>query len=139
MPQEIVAQEGGAVVKTIGDAVMATFPTPDRALSAALRICEAMIELNRRESTEDLLIKIGMHEGPCLAATLNERQEYFGQTVRIASRVQGLAGTRSILTTVPVVQHPKAAAILQAGGLKPTTQQRSVRGIAGEVAIYEIP
>src|SRR5207342_2222535 len=36
--QEIVASEGGAVVKTIGDAVMATFPTPDRAVSAALRM-----------------------------------------------------------------------------------------------------
>ena len=33
---EIVAAESGAVVKTIGDAVMATFPTPDRALAAAL-------------------------------------------------------------------------------------------------------
>jgi class 3 adenylate cyclase len=34
---EIVAAEAGVVVKTIGDAVMATFPTPDRAVSAALR------------------------------------------------------------------------------------------------------
>ncbi len=36
---EIVAAETGAVVKTIGDAVMATFPTPDRAVAAALRAC----------------------------------------------------------------------------------------------------
>ena len=43
---EIVAAEGGAVVKTIGDAVMATFPTPDRALAAALRMREAMRGLN---------------------------------------------------------------------------------------------
>ena len=35
---EIVAAEAGAVVKTIGDAVMATFPTPDRAIAAALRM-----------------------------------------------------------------------------------------------------
>jgi len=136
---EIVAQEDGAVVKTIGDAVMATFPTPDRALAAALRMREAMDELNRKSSNADLLLKIGIHEGPCLAVNLNERQDYFGQTVNIASRVQGLAGTRSILTTAPVVQNPDAAAILQAGGLKPTAQQRSVRGVAGEVAIYEIP
>src|SRR5829696_4214545 len=40
--QEIVASEAGAVVKTIGDAVMATFPTPDRALAAALRMREAI-------------------------------------------------------------------------------------------------
>jgi hypothetical protein len=38
---EIVAAEAGAVVKTIGDAVMATFSTPDRAVAAALRMREA--------------------------------------------------------------------------------------------------
>ena len=107
------------MVKTIGDAVMATFPTPDRALAAALRMREAMDELNRKRNTEDLLLKIGIHEGPCLAVNLNERQDYFGQTVNIASRVQGLAGTRSILTTAPVVQHPEAAAILQGRRIEP--------------------
>ena len=88
---EIVAAEAGAVVKTIGDAVMATFPTPDRAVAAALRMREAMRALNAEQRREDLLLKIGIHEGPCLAVMLNDRQDYFGQTVNIASRVQGLA------------------------------------------------
>ena len=39
---EIMAGEAGAVVKTSGDAVMATFSTPDRAVAAALRMREAM-------------------------------------------------------------------------------------------------
>src|SRR5947207_6520428 len=51
---EIVASEGGAVVKTIGDAVMATFPTPDRAVGAALRMREAMAGLNAERQGEDL-------------------------------------------------------------------------------------
>src|SRR4029077_2256296 len=50
---EIVAAEAGAVVKTIGDAVMATFPTPDRAMTAALRMREAVAELNRSRGGED--------------------------------------------------------------------------------------
>ena len=50
---EIVAAEAGAVVKTIGDAVMATFPTPDRAVSAALRIREAMGALNAERGSKD--------------------------------------------------------------------------------------
>lgn len=136
---DIVADQGGAVVKTIGDAVMATFPTPDRGLSAALKMREAMDDLNRRANIGALLLKIGLHEGPCLAVNLNERQDYFGQTVNIASRVQGLAGARAILTTAPVVKNPEAAAILHAGGLSPTSEQRAVRGVAGDVAIYEIP
>jgi class 3 adenylate cyclase len=136
---DIVADESGAVVKTIGDAVMATFPTPDRGMAAALRMREAMADLNRSSKSGELLLKIGLHEGPCLAVNLNERQDYFGQTVNIASRVQGLAASRSILTTAPVIKHPETAAILEAEGLKPIAGARSVRGVAGEVPVYEIP
>jgi class 3 adenylate cyclase len=87
---EIVGAEAGAVVKTIGDAVMATFPTPNRAVAASLRMREAMLRLNeQRKRADDLVLKIGIHEGPCLAVMLNERQDYFGQTVNIASRSRG--------------------------------------------------
>jgi class 3 adenylate cyclase len=137
--QQIVAAESGAVVKTIGDAVMATFPTPDRALAAALRMREAMRILNERHKSEDLLLKIGIHEGPCLAVTLNDRQDYFGQTVNIASRVQSLAVSRSILATGSVVDHPKASELLATGGLTPTSRRLPVRGIAEDLPVYEIP
>lgn len=136
---EIVAAEGGAVVKTIGDAVMATFLTPDHALAAALRMREAMRKLNETHGREDLLLKIGIHEGPCLAVNLNERQDYFGQTVNIASRVQGLAQSRSILATAPVVDNPLSAGLLDSNGQKPIAQSHPLRGIASEVAVYEIP
>jgi len=136
---EIVATEAGAVVKTIGDAVMATFPSPDRALTAALRMREAMGRLNDGHNGHDLLLKIGIHEGPCLAVVLNDRQDYFGTTVNIASRVQGLADSRSILATGPVVEHPQASSLLATNGLSPVAQRRALRGIAEELAVYEIP
>lgn len=136
---EIVASEAGAIVKTIGDAVMATFPTPDRAVAAALRMREAMRDLNNGHNREDLLLKIGIHEGPCLAVVLNDRQDYFGTTVNIAARVQGLADSRTILATRSVVTDPQASARLETSGLKPVSQSRALRGIADEVAVYEIP
>ena len=120
---EIVASEAGAVVKTIGDAVMATFPTPNRAVAAALRMREAMRDLNDGHSREDLLLKIGIHEGPCLAVVLNDRQDYFGTTVNIAARVQALADSRTILATRSVVTDPQASALLETSGLKPVSQQ----------------
>ncbi|WP_262032242.1 adenylate/guanylate cyclase domain-containing protein [Microvirga sp. Mcv34] len=136
---EIVAAEAGAVVKTIGDAVMATFPTPDHAISAALRMREAMRSLNDERGSEDLLLKIGIHEGPCLAVTLNDRQDYFGQTVNIASRVQGLAVSRAIFATDAVVENPQASQIIQLQGLQPTLQKTALRGINDEFLVYEIP
>ena len=139
---EIVASEAGAVVKTIGDAVMATFPTPDRAIAAALRMREAMGQLGdgrNGHDGENLLLKIGIHEGPCLAVVLNDRQDYFGQTVNIAARVQALADSRTILATGSIVAHPRASSLLEQSGLRPVSQSRALRGIADEVAVYEIP
>jgi class 3 adenylate cyclase len=136
---EIIAAEAGAVVKTIGDAVMATFPTPDRAIAAALRMREAMRGIKQGDGERDLLLKIGIHEGPCLAVTLNDRQDYFGQTVNIAARVQGLAASRSIFATEPVVEHPQSSSILETNGLKPLPKRASLRGIADEFMVYEIP
>ncbi len=136
---EIIADESGAVVKTIGDAVMATFATPDRGLAAALRIRDAMRAMNAKRQSEDLLLKIGIHEGPCLAVTLNDRQDYFGQTVNIASRVQCLAVSRTILATSSIVDHPHAIELLKLDGIAPTSRRMPVRGIADEMAVYEIP
>ncbi len=131
---EIVASEAGAVVKTIGDAVMATFSTPDRALAAAFRMHESV-----RTIKNDLLIKIGIHEGPCLAVTLNDRLDYFGQTVNIAARVQGLADSQAILATKPVVDNPLVSKMLEQSKLAPTAQDASLRGVADKVTIYQIP
>lgn len=136
---EIVASEAGAVVKTIGDAVMATFPTPDRALAAALRMREAMHALNKERGREDLLLKIGIHEGPCIAVTLNERQDYFGQTVNIASRVQGLAKSQAIFATNAIISDARAAQLLESAKLKPVSQEAMLQGIRSEVALFAIP
>jgi class 3 adenylate cyclase len=136
---EIVAAEAGAVVKTIGDAVMATFPTPDRAVAAALRMREAMRKLNEERGREDLILKIGIHEGPCIAVTLNERQDYFGQTVNIASRVQHLATSREIFATGTVVENADASHVLTAEGLTPTAHDATLRGVANTVSVYAIP
>jgi class 3 adenylate cyclase len=137
--QEIVASEAGAVVKTIGDAVMATFSTPDRALAAALRMRDAIPDIKDSSGMEELLLKIGIHEGPCLAVTLNDRLDYFGQTVNIAARVQGLAVSTSIFATGPVVEHPVSAKLLSTAGLTPEAQRAALRGIADEMTVYEIP
>ncbi len=133
-----VVAEGGAVVKTIGDAVMATFPTPDRALRAAMRMREAMRRINEERGSEDLALNIGLHEGPCLAVMLDDRQDYFGLSVNIASRVQELADPTAILATKPVVDAAEAAGLVGAAGYKTSSRQLSLRGVSEAFAIYEI-
>jgi class 3 adenylate cyclase len=136
---DIIAAEAGAVVKTSGDAVMATFSTPDRAVSAALRMRDAMQDFKDSGTGDGLLLKIGIHEGPCLAVVLDKRQDYFGRTVNIAARVQDLADSRSILATGSVINHPGSSKLLESNGFKPISHQRALRGVAEEMAVYEIP
>jgi class 3 adenylate cyclase len=136
---EIISSEKGAVVKTIGDAVMATFIRPEHAIVAGLRMRAAMDRLNSERGTEDLVVKIGIHEGPCLAVMLNERQDYFGQTVNIAARVQGLSTSKAIHITGPVIDAPAVAAILDKEAITPIQKQAALRGIADKIVVYELP
>jgi class 3 adenylate cyclase len=134
---EIVASETGAVVKTIGDAVMATFPTPEHAVAAALRMREEIGKISQQG--QDMLLKIGIHEGPCLAVMVNDRQDYFGQTVNIAARVQGLANSRTILATGAVMNHPETRRVLESSGVKPNSHAHALPGITDELVLYELP
>ena len=136
---EIIASEKGAVVKTIGDAVMATFIRPEHALVAGLKMRAAMDELNKQRGNNDLVVKIGIHEGPCLAVMLNERQDYFGQTVNIAARVQSLSTSQEIHITSPVIEAPGVATILEKEAIKPVQKHAALRGIADKMIVYEIP
>jgi class 3 adenylate cyclase len=136
---EIISSEKGAVVKTIGDAVMATFIRPEHAIVAGLRMRAAMDALNAKRGTEDLVVKIGIHEGPCLAVMLNERQDYFGQTVNIAARVQGLSTSHAIHIPGPIIAVPAVAAILDREAITPIQKQAALRGIADKIVVYELP
>jgi class 3 adenylate cyclase len=136
---DIIQSEKGAVVKTIGDAVMATFIKPEHALAAGLRMRSAMDKLNQERGKEDLIIKVGIHEGPCLAVMLNERQDYFGQTVNIAARVQGLSNSHAMHVTGPVIEASAVADLLSRASIKPIQKEAALRGIADKIVVYEIP
>jgi class 3 adenylate cyclase len=113
---------------------MATFPTPDRAVAAALRMRDSVQSLKH-----DLLVKIGIHEGPCLAVTLNDRLDYFGQTVNIAARVQSLADSRAIFVTKSVVENLQVSKILAESKIKLTEQSAALRGVADRMSVFQIP
>jgi class 3 adenylate cyclase len=105
-----IAAEEGALVKTIGDAVMAVFRRP----SAALR---AMLSAQQRLSSPPagmppLTLKAGLHAGPCIAVTLNDRLDYFGSTVNMAARLEGLSTGGDVIISAVVHADPEIAEML---------------------------
>lgn len=85
--EKYVAEEGGAVVKTMGDAVMATFRHPISALKA---VWKAQSEIAERGEPM-LWLKVGLHKGACIVVNLNDRLDYFGSTVNITARLPGFS------------------------------------------------
>jgi class 3 adenylate cyclase len=69
---------------------------------------------------------------------LDDRQDYFGQTVNIAARVQGLAEPSAILATKPIIESGEVARLLSESNYRTTTRQSMLRGVSESLDIYEV-
>jgi class 3 adenylate cyclase/Zn finger protein HypA/HybF involved in hydrogenase expression len=98
--KNVVAKHDGAIVKTIGDAIMAVFVDPVNAIRALLA---AQKEMMKRFNDPKLKLKAGVHYGPCIAVNLNDKIDYFGTTVNLAARLEGQSDERGIVVTPDVL------------------------------------
>ncbi|GBF49898.1 adenylate/guanylate cyclase [Leptospira ryugenii] len=89
----IIREHKGTVVKTIGDAVMASFPAPLFAFKAAESL-QGWFH-NSNEATE-IRIRVSIHSGNCLAVNLDSNIDYFGNTVNYAAKMQGVTGSGEV-------------------------------------------
>jgi adenylate cyclase len=124
---QAVARHGGAVLKTMGDAVMATFPRAGDAFSAAL---EMVRETEQLHSHHGLRLKVGLHEGPCLAVRANQRLDLFGTTVNLAARLQAQARGGQVVVLERLFQHPAIAERIQRDRLDATRFEAELRGVS---------
>jgi len=133
---------GGVVVKTIGDAVMAVFHEPERAVGAALRTLPAFAAWSRTLGLErPLTLKVGLHLGPALGvAGTDGSLDWFGGTVNLAARAQGVADGGQLVLTERVWEVPGVDAVVAAAGARATLATRSLKGL-GEVPlrVVELP
>lgn len=134
--RDSISGNSGALVKTIGDAVMASFHDPLDALRAALDM-QAQIARFNAETGDDLIgLKVGVHVGTCLAVTLNGRLDYFGQAVNVAARVQALSGRNEIYLTDEMLSVPGAEELLAA--LATDARSVQLKGVQGDVRVHRV-
>ena len=132
----IVQEHSGAIVKTIGDAVMAVFSRPTDAVSAALHMLGEIERYNSEHGDPSIILKIGAHCGPSIAVTLNENLDYFGQTVNVAARVQSLAGAGEICISEALNAAPGVSHLL--AGHKVIEFDAPLQGVEGNACVYRI-
>ncbi|MSP66823.1 MAG: hypothetical protein EXQ96_01755 [Alphaproteobacteria bacterium] len=109
----IIRAHGGAIVKTIGDAVMTAFAEPGAAMQAAIAVQRQIESFNQATGGSDVVIKLGLHAGPCIAVTLNDRLDYFGSTVNLAARLQGQSMGGDIVLSAALAADPAVAPLLE--------------------------
>lgn len=116
-------EAGGALVQTVGDEVMATFPTADSAFRAAVAMQEAHVEA-------PVSIRIGFHYGQ----VIRKGDNLFGNAVNVAARMATWATAREIITTEETVRQLSEEFRERVRHLDTTT----VKGKDEPISIYEV-
>jgi class 3 adenylate cyclase len=124
-------QNHGTVIKTMGDEIMATFPTADDALNAAAQMQKQIVlhpALKVDEQT--VAIRIGCNFGPVVL----ENRDIFGSAVHTANRMTSQAKAGQIITTATMVEHLSSewrASVRQ-------IDIATLKGRSSEVALFEV-
>jgi class 3 adenylate cyclase len=111
---------------------MASFLQPAPALLAVLKARESLIS-SPGENVPTVL-RAGIHYGPCIAVTLNDRLDYFGSTVNIASRLEGLSHGQDVIVSSAVHDDPGVQELLadQGRGLLAEPLAGTLKGLENE-------
>ena len=126
----VIRDHEGAIVKTIGDAVMAAFVSPAQAVAAAIDIQNQIAGFNGSPDAAGnrppIVIKLGIHAGPTIAVTLNDRLDYFGSTVNMAARLQGESQGGEVVLSPEIAADPAVEQVLAGRVLHP--DQAALKG-----------
>ena len=128
--KKVIAEEDGAIVKTIGDAVMAVFRRPAAALKAMLSAQEMLAA--PAPGVAPLTLKAGLHAGPCIAVTLNDKLDYFGSTVNMAARLESLSNGNDVIISRVLYDDPEVRELIAAENLQTTPFEISLKGFQEE-------
>lgn len=125
-----IADHDGAVVKTIGDAVMAVFRSASDGLAAMVEVQKTLAA--PQDGSLPLTLKAGLNTGPCIAVTLNDRLDYFGSTVNMAARLEGLSSGCDVIISRSVYEDAKVRELIKSKGLSVVEFDMSLKGFDEE-------
>ena len=133
---DIIRTWQGGIVKTIGDAVMATFPINSNAVGAACDIQKSFIQ--EPIKNRFLQVKIGLHRGPTIAVTSNRNLDYFGRNVNIAARVQGKSAANQVVLSTAVMDDPEAGQLLAQRDVTVTSFTTELKGLGDGFQLFAV-
>jgi class 3 adenylate cyclase len=129
----IVGEHRGAVIKTIGDAVMAAFVSPLDAVRAARRIHDSF---HPGRADTPIRLRISLNTGPCIAVRLNANADFFGGTVNVAAKLQALAEVYQIAMSEATYAAPSVADYLTAQGAELERLSYTSKALPAPVGVW---
>lgn len=135
-----VEGNGGTVVKTIGDAVMASFPDPLKGAHAALQMVRDFdLWIDARDVERKPRLTVGMHTGPALVVHTDQAGfDYFGQTVNIAARAESVAEPCHLVYTQACADWPGFAELLEAEALAAHVDEHTLKGLSTPMPLHKV-
>ena len=130
MLRTALEDEEGALVKTIGDAVMAVFRSPAAAIRTVFRAQDLLASFPEGVHARNL--KAGTHFGPCIGVTLNDRLDYFGSTVNIAARLGALSQGGDIVISRAIADDPEVQRLLNDPAIVAERFEANLKGFEGQ-------
>ena len=128
--RRLVQKHGGAVIKTIGDGTMASFPEPKSSVEAAIEIQKAFTDLAAtRPEPERIALRIGMHYGSGIVRT----HDIFGDVVNMASRVESVAAPGQIVLSEEIYEQ-----VRECGFTIRELGRFTLKGKAGERTLFRV-
>ncbi len=127
---DIIGKHRGAVVKTIGDAVMGAFNEPLDAIKAARAIHEAFPP---GRGPDALRLRISLNTGTCIAVRLNAAIDYFGHAVNLAAKLQALAEGWQIALSTTTYEAAGVAAWIASRGAQLEDVEIRLKGVDAPV------
>ncbi len=125
----------GVIVKTIGDAVMLSFSNPLDALRCSIKLITVF---DGSDSDVPLMTRITINRGSCLAVNLDTLIDYFGQTVNVASKLQGFTDAGEITLSEDFVNEAAVSRYLKDKNYTfKTINKADIKG-AGEILYRKI-
>lgn len=134
-----LAANRGGLVKTIGDAVMASFYAPKDAVAAAVAMQREWGAFMKKHSLPTSVgLRVGVHHGASIAINNDGKLDYFGTTVNMAARVESVSKGGDVVISAAVQSDPETASFLAEAGVIVEPFSAQLKGILIEQNLFRL-
>lgn len=123
----VIKKFKGKIIKTIGDAIMASFSKSEQAVKAAIGIQQMLQKTRRQDKNFGLKVRIGIHTGKAIV----EHSDVFGDVVNVAARIEQIGQGNEIFLSENTADQidKKAFGLVKSISFTP-------KGKAGQIKVY---